>query len=218
MTDAHDFDPTSTPMLPLAPDGVFLTVQGEGQLLGEPTVFVRLAGCSVGCKECDTDYRVSRRLSAIDITREAVSVAGKARWAWITGGEPTDQPLGELVRQLGRAGLRVALATSGVRAETKDGWQVREGRSYSGVDFLSVSPHFPPDRMAVKGGSQINLVPGLNGLALSDWETADLRSFGTRWVTPLAGDPASVAACVAFVNRRGDFRLGTQAHKGWKLP
>lgn len=40
--------------LPLAPQGVFLTVQGEGRLLGQPQVFIRLAGCPVGCPECPT--------------------------------------------------------------------------------------------------------------------------------------------------------------------
>jgi hypothetical protein len=204
--------------LPLASDGVFPTVQGEGQLLGLATVFVRLAGCSVGCPECDTDYRVSRRLSATDIAREAAAVAGSARWVWITGGEPTDHPLGDLVKELQRGGFRVALATSGVRAEAKDGWKVREGRAWGGADFVSVSPHFSPSKLAVRGGSQINLVPGLNGLALADWEQTDLKGFGCRWVTPLAGSPESVSECVGFLHRRGDFRLGTQAHKGWRLP
>ena len=205
-------------MLPLAGDGVFLTVQGEGLLLGLPTVFVRLAGCSVGCPECDTDYRVARRATATDIAREAAAVAGSARWVWVTGGEPADHPLGELVKELMRGGFRIALATSGAKDKARDGWAVREGRAWGGADFVSVSPHFPSDRLAVRGGSQINLVPGLNGLNLADWEQADLRGFGCRWVTPLAGSPASVAECVGFVNRRGDFRLGTQAHKGWRLP
>lgn len=202
--------------LPLAPDGVFLTVQGEGSLLGEPTVFVRLAGCSVGCPGCDTDYRVGRRLTPVDIAREAAAVGGTAKWVWITGGEPTDHPLGSLVEQLRRARFRVALATAGVRAETKDGWVVRGGSTYDGVDFLSVSPHFPPgERWQVRRGCQLNLVPGLNGLSLADWEEATVSGFGVRWVTPLAGSPASLAECRGFVNRRGDFRLGVQAHKVW---
>ena len=32
----------------LVHDGIFQTIQGEGDLVGIPTVFVRLAGCSVG--------------------------------------------------------------------------------------------------------------------------------------------------------------------------
>lgn len=35
----------------LAPEGVFWTLQGEGALQGTPMAFVRLAGCSVKCKQ-----------------------------------------------------------------------------------------------------------------------------------------------------------------------
>jgi 7-carboxy-7-deazaguanine synthase len=81
---------------PLAPDGVFWTLQGEGALQGEPMAFVRLAGCSVGCAQCDTDYRVSRRLTCEEIVEEVRAVVPPAfvwPWVWITGGEPTDHDL-----------------------------------------------------------------------------------------------------------------------------
>lgn len=51
--------------------GVFATIQGEGALLGVPMVFVRLAGCSVGCPRCDTDYAVGERMDARDVARAA---------------------------------------------------------------------------------------------------------------------------------------------------
>ncbi|RWD90497.1 MAG: 7-carboxy-7-deazaguanine synthase QueE, partial [Mesorhizobium sp.] len=34
------------------------TVQGEGPLIGRPTVFVRTGGCDYRCRWCDTLYAV----------------------------------------------------------------------------------------------------------------------------------------------------------------
>jgi 7-carboxy-7-deazaguanine synthase len=34
------------------------TIQGEGPLIGRPTVFVRTAGCDYRCTWCDTLYAV----------------------------------------------------------------------------------------------------------------------------------------------------------------
>ena len=74
---------------PLAPAGVFWTVQGEGVMLGVPQVFVRLAGCDVNCDGCDTDYSVAERVGAREIARRVCAAAGGARWVWVTGGFPT---------------------------------------------------------------------------------------------------------------------------------
>ena len=42
---------------PLASNPIFWTIQGEAHLRGFQMCFVRLAGCSVGCEHCDTDYQ-----------------------------------------------------------------------------------------------------------------------------------------------------------------
>src|SRR5690348_9947144 len=78
---------------PLAPQGVFRTVQGEGALLGVPMVFIRLAGCSVGCAGCDTDYSPDSFRSLAEIEAEVKAVRGNAEWVFITGGEPADHEL-----------------------------------------------------------------------------------------------------------------------------
>lgn len=200
---------------PLAPQGVFLTAQGEGVLFGTPMVFVRLAGCSIGCPECDTDYRVASRATAEEIARFAVEAGPACDWVWLTGGEPTDHDLAPLVKELHRAGFRVALATSGVR-EVHSGWAT------GGVDFLSVSPH-DPARWVQRRGDQVNLVPGLGGLRLEDVEPllAD-TCFSHRFVTPLwyapSGRAEKVRECWEWVRAHPGWRLGVQAHKGWEMP
>lgn len=210
---------TDQPTYPIAPHGIFPTIQGEGVLLGTPMVFIRLAGCSVGCPQCDTDYSVSDRLTLPALMDKMARVSwGSVDWAWITGGEPTDHDLAPLVNALHERGFKVAIATAGVR-------EVASGLAWGGVDFLSVSPH-DPARWMVRRGDQLNLVPGLNGLSLTDPTLLAILAdkevyFSHRYVTPLWGDPASLEACRWWVQCRRGWKLGVQAHKagaGWGVP
>ncbi len=195
---------------PLSPDGIFLTCQGEGPMIGTPMVFIRLAGCSVGCAGCDTDYSVSRRLSSAEIVAEAVRVSFGAQWAFITGGEPTDHDITPITRALWEIGFRVAMVTAGTRP-VKRGWK------NSGVDWLHVSPHLW-DGWVQKDGEVLNVVPMLNGLSLRDMPDLRTGSFAHRYVTPLWGNAESFQQCVQWVRDHPDWRLGIQAHKVWGLP
>ncbi len=197
-----------TDLYPLAKDGVFRTVQGEGALLGAPMTFVRLAGCSVGCSGCDTDYRASERVTAAEIRRRVLKL-GLCEWTWITGGEPADHDLWPLLEELRKCG-RVALATSGSKPlNGADGL----------VDFLSVSPHGWGGRWVVRNGNQINVVPGLNGLRLDDMPFDAYERFTHRYITPLWGGK-NFQQALDFVNsHRGQgWRLGIQAHRYWGSP
>lgn len=202
--------------LPLSPQGVFPTLQGEGVMLGEPMVFVRLAGCDVNCNGCDTNYALAERVPVREIARRAVGVQGVARWAWVTGGEPTIHALGPLVLELRRYGFRVALATAGERPV-----EMGFGDGRAGFDFVSVSPH-RPDRWSLRRGDQLNVVPGLNGLRLEDLEGVDVSGFSHRFVTPFWYGPSDraekVAECAAWVCTHAGWRLGFQAHKAWSMP
>lgn len=190
---------------PLAKNGIFRTIQGEGALLGKPMAFVRLAGCSVGCAECDTDYRVSERLPATEIGKRVDAL--NCEWSWVTGGEPADHDLWALLEALRLCG-RVAVATSGTRRiSTPSGL----------IDFLSVSPHGKPSDLQVVRGSQINLVPGLNRLNLADWEAFDYSGYKHCFVTPCDGKPESLSECLLWIDKHPRFRLGVQAHKVWGL-
>lgn len=195
---------------PIATDGIFWTVQGEGALLGTPMAFIRLAGCSVGCSGCDTNYRVSERLSAAEIV-ERLQRLPWAKWVWLTGGEPTDHDLSPLVAALHVDCYKVALATAGVKS-------VRVGSCWGGVDFLSVSPHALDDSWVQRRGDQVNVVPGLNGLSLASLASVDCSGFSHQFVTPCDGKPETLTECLDWVRENPSWRLNIQAHKIWRLP
>jgi 7-carboxy-7-deazaguanine synthase len=93
---------------------IFRSLQGEGDAVGFPTVFIRLTGCPLRCTYCDTTYSFT---GGEWMTLDAIlaRVAGlPARHVCVTGGEPLAQGnCVPLLKQLCDAGYRVSLETSG---------------------------------------------------------------------------------------------------------
>lgn len=92
----------------------FLSLQGEADAVGWPTFFIRLTGCPLRCRYCDTEYAFhGGEWREIGDLVEAASDSG-TRHVCVTGGEPLAQPRClDLLRRLCDAGLQVSLETSG---------------------------------------------------------------------------------------------------------
>lgn len=121
------------------------TIQGEGALVGQSTVFVRTGGCDYRCSWCDTLHAVDsafrsswKPMSAADIFADIERLSGGAPlMVTLSGGNPAIQPLGGLI-DLGHAkGYRFALETQGsIAAE----W-------FEKLDVLTLSPKPPSSEM-----------------------------------------------------------------------
>ncbi len=100
-------------LLPLVES--FYTIQGEGFHSGKPAFFIRLGGCDVGCRWCDSKESWNPdRFPPVDIeTIVSQAAATPAKSIVITGGEPMNYPLDPLCGLLKSYGLEIFLETSG---------------------------------------------------------------------------------------------------------
>lgn len=100
-------------LLPLVES--FYTIQGEGFHTGKPAFFIRLGGCDVGCRWCDSKESWNPdRFPPVDIETIVRDVAATpAKAIVITGGEPMNYPLDPLCNLLKDYGLEIFLETSG---------------------------------------------------------------------------------------------------------
>ena len=93
---------------------IFHSLQGEADSVGFRTVFVRLTGCPLRCRYCDTEYAFhAGDWQDLDSILESVRKFD-ATHVCVTGGEPLAQPnCLVLLQRLSDAGFKVSLETSG---------------------------------------------------------------------------------------------------------
>lgn len=96
---------------------IFYSVQGEGSLVGVPSVFVRTSGCNLRCSWCDTPYTSwnpeGEELTPDEILARA-SAFSAARHVVLTGGEPMIAPgIADLSRGFRERRMHVTVETAG---------------------------------------------------------------------------------------------------------
>ncbi len=93
---------------------VYLSLQGESSHQGKLCAFVRLTGCHLRCRWCDSEFsfKGGTRLGVAEVVAQVKALG--APLVEVTGGEPLLQPgVYPLMEQLLAAGLTVLLETSG---------------------------------------------------------------------------------------------------------
>lgn len=92
----------------------FVSIQGEADAVGWPTLFIRLTGCPLRCVYCDTQYAFyGGDWRTLDELLDVARGSG-VRHVCVTGGEPLAQRAClDLLAALCDDGYRVSLETSG---------------------------------------------------------------------------------------------------------
>jgi 7-carboxy-7-deazaguanine synthase len=95
---------------------LFYSIQGEGSLVGVPSMFIRTSGCNLRCSWCDTPY-TSWSPEGVELTLDRIVDevrAHPARHVVVTGGEPMIAPeILPLCQRLHDLGLHITVETAG---------------------------------------------------------------------------------------------------------
>ncbi|MGX1264843.1 7-carboxy-7-deazaguanine synthase [Rossellomorea marisflavi] len=122
------------------------TIQGEGMVIGQKTMFVRTAGCDYSCAWCDSAFtwdgsaKDDIRLMAATEVWDKLKEIGGDRFSHVTisGGNPALLPqIGDLLEILKANGIGSALETQGSR------WQ----DWFYDINDLTISPKPPSSTM-----------------------------------------------------------------------
>lgn len=117
------------------------TIQGEGALIGKPSVFVRAGGCDFRCSWCDSLHAVDSQYRAnwIPMTAEAIWLEvqrlsnDKPLTVSLSGGNPAIQDSSKLIRIGTEHSYEFACETQGSKAAS---W-------FSDLSMLALSPKPP---------------------------------------------------------------------------
>ena len=119
-------------------------IQGEGALVGRPTVFVRTGGCDYRCDWCDTLYAVLPQyksewtpMSAHRVLERVEELVASPILVTLSGGNPALQPLQALIEIGHTRGHTFAMETQGSVVKS---W-------FGELDYLVLSPKPPSSQM-----------------------------------------------------------------------
>jgi organic radical activating enzyme len=181
---------------------IFYSVQGEGTWTGTPAVFVRLAGCNLNCRFCDTDYSVKAFASIADVVARVRELGGDCPMVVLTGGEPLAQTESSaLIEALRADGRRVHIESNGTIAVDlpPDVW-------------LTVSPKERLHPAMAARANEVKLI--VDGRVPGEWLAAFAARTLPTFLQPEGNKPRNIAIAVEAAKADpGRLRLGLQTHK-----
>ena len=228
----------------------FTSLQGEGLYTGTMMYFIRFAGCSVGKKmteiernrfsgleqvvlplyrekctlydgrefACDTDFRTKEVLTSAELL---ATIPVGVKHVCLTGGEPMNHDLTELLKPMEEAELQVHIETSGTVSMTEKAfpdylWQDSLDTE-RGWLWVTVSPKFGLlDEM-------IGLANEIKLLVDDDFDIkkvpADILDHRLVWIQPVNKewevDKENMRRCIKLLHEYPNWRMSSQMHKIW---
>lgn len=195
---------------------IFYTIQGEGYHAGKASVFIRLSQCNLTCNFCDTEFNFGEPRNEDWILSEVIKKGQDCKFIVLTGGEPSMQDIGPLVRKLKENGYYIMIETNGMFELPKE------------LDWVCCSPKIKPQskKQVVKTANEFKFVVGI-GDKIPNTEGLKADHF---WISPMnhtaineivkVGEkqcsevsPSAATYCVGMVKDNPKFKLNLQMHK-----
>ena len=199
---------------------IFYSIQGEGSYTGYPCIFIRLAGCNLRCRWCDTSYSFYEgvRQPFEEILQTVAGYPGTL--IELTGGEPLLQDQIYLFfKILHRRNYRVLLETSGSVSIKKIPWFVhivmdlKPPASGEGSKSLLENLHLLKDsddlKFVIQNENDFNWVENI----CRDYKNDIHRLNKPPIVQPVFGELPLADVSDLLKNSPLRFRLGIQLHK-----
>ena len=208
----------------------FHSLQGEGFHTGKSAYFIRLAGCDVGCKWCDTKhswpmdkYPLYSLKSLLLKIKQAQSKG--ASFLVITGGEPLHHNLDQFCSIIKnktlnnhKESIRIHIETSGVSELS------------GSFDWITLSPkrHYPPKEIFLKTADEIKIIVddpkdlefalAIKNQIIKLTNKKDYDIFGKKFfIQPNWNNKNANYLAIDFVKNNPSWTLSIQTHKYLKL-
>jgi 7-carboxy-7-deazaguanine synthase len=188
----------------------FYSIQGEGELTGVPSFFIRTSGCNLRCSWCDTPYASWRPEGTQRTVEQLVAevCARPGRHVVLTGGEPMIAPeLPALAAALRAAGFHITIETAGTVAP-------------AGIacDLASISPKLANSTPTVEAAGEAWAARH----EATRWQPAVVRAwveafeYQLKFVAAEPADLDEIAARLAELSGAGEVTI--PAHKVLVMP
>lgn len=190
----------------------FYTVQGEGYNTGLAAYFLRVGGCDVGCRWCDTKFSWKKdlhSLTEVDQVIERVLQSG-SKAVVVTGGEPSTYNMTYLTKELKAAGIETFIETSGAYPLTGE-W-----------DWICLSPkkQTPPREEIFAKAHELKMI--VLDPDDYDWSEKCSRKVSDKCVLYLQPEWSKyetlIPNIVEYVKSNQQWRISLQAHKFMHIP
>lgn len=183
---------------------IFYSIQGEGLYTGCAAVFVRLAGCTMGCSWCDTKYaaQTNMRLTPKSILAEIKKY--NCPRVILTGGEPCEQQISPLIALLHSDGFEIHMETNGsINIDTKN------------IKCLTVSPKRNPHPDMLKKADAIKCVIDDNPQSQTEPLRYQkyLKDGAALFIQPESNKKENLVKCLELIKQNPQIRLSVQLHK-----
>ncbi len=196
---------------------MFVSLQGEAAQVGWPTAFVRLTGCPLRCRWCDSEYAFEGgEALMLPTVLDWVGRTG-VRHVCVTGGEPLAQPgCLPLLEALCDAGFTVSLETSGAMDIAGVDPRAAIVMDWKAPGSKEAERNLPDNIPRLKAGDQLKFV--LAGRADFDWARAELERLGLDpevevLFSPVFGELEPRTLADWIVAERVPVRFQVQLHK-----